>query len=124
MEDGSTIGVATVTLKFIFQLLDEQDWLTPFQVRSEIIDLYDLLGAAHEAIVALYSDHYSRLKIFNQFLLKTSLQAKMWTEVLQYRFNIQTNGTVALPDSLVIDMDKLRADNDFMERKEYNLMSK
>ena len=122
--DGAQKGVAVVTLKMAFQLLNEEDWQAQFQVRDEIQGYFETMGIVHEAISGIYSEYYSTLKLFNQYNKPTTVKDKMWIHILQYRTNIQTNGGIDAPDSVEINMDICRDDNDFLERKEYNLMSK
>lgn len=118
--DGSLKGVATVSFKVMCQHLNEHDWLLPFQVRGEVITFYDLLGMLHNSRLDLTSDHYSKLRLFNQFHVKTPINEMIWVEILQYRTNIQTNGAIEDPSGLVIEFEKLREDNDFIERNRLN----
>lgn len=124
-DDGAGIrGVVTLNVKLICQILTEEDWLIPMHARHEVYGFYDLLGQLHLVVQDLHTDNFSGLKLFNQYHINTPLKEMLWTEVLQYRCNIQTNGGLDHPDELVIDFDKARDDNDVLERKEYNLMNR
>ena len=123
-DDGSIRGVVTLSIKVICQILTEEDWLVPMQVRSEVVAYYELLAQIHSVVIALHSDNFSPLILFNQFHINTPIKEMLWTEILQYRCNIQTNGGLDNPDGLIISVDSVQDDNSFMERKEYNLMSR
>src|SRR5438046_2401811 len=125
LEDGSTKrGVANISLKCIFKLNNEGDWLAALAPRNELMGFFDILGIVHTAVNLLSSGSYSRLELYNQFHIKTKVEDMLWVNVLQYRCNVQTAGTLHEGDPLVIDVELLRSDNDFMERKEYNLMNR
>lgn len=123
-EDGSRRGVLTISIKIICKLLSEEDWYTPLGYRNEVLAYYEMLSQIHSVVETVHSDSLSDLKLFNQFHVKTPLKEKLWVQVLQYRCNIQTNGMVDNPDDIVISVDSLQNDNDYLERKEYNLMNK
>jgi hypothetical protein len=123
LEDGITKrGVVNISLKTIFKLNNEQDWLSPLSPRSELMGFFDVLGLVHNTINGLSGSSYTKLTLYNQFHIKRKIEEMLWVNVLQYRCNIQTDGIAPETPEPVIDFDLLKSDNDFMERKKYNLM--
>ena len=125
LEDGtSKRGVANISLKCIFKFTNEEEWQIPLGIRTELMEFFDVLGIIHSAVNNLSSENYSRLELYNQFHIKTKIEDMLWVTVLQYRCNVQTGGTLIPDTPVIIDSELLRSDNDFMERKEYNLMNR
>ena len=117
-------GVVNVNVKVIYKFKNETDIYSPLAVRGEAITFLELLADIHDAIKDVRSEFFSRLIRYNEFQITSKWQFLHWEHVMQYQCNILTEGKVSNPEVLNISYDAIRDENDFMNRKRFNLLSK
>ena len=117
-------GTAIVNVKVIFKLAVEADNYKAKNIRQEIKVYLEILADIHDKIDHVRFETFTKLQRFNQFQLKTKRPFLHWEHVMQYRCNFFTDGKVSDEETVSIDYESIRNDNDFMNRNRFNLLSK
>ena len=120
--DDLQIGAVTLNVKVIFQFQKEEELLR-LTSRTEVIANLEFLESIHQNITAITGSTFNKFRRFNQYHLNTNPKELLWIHVMQYQCNIQSDAGTPDP-ALDIDLDNLKNNNSFMERKKFNLIHK
>src|ERR1043165_570713 len=119
------IGVVCVSVKFAYQFKQESQILNGNATRQEVKDCLNTLFVVHNQINgATNGTSFSKLTRFNQYNVPTKPVNLIWTHVLQYQCNIQSDNNIANPTVLTIDYTDILNNNYFMDRKRFDLIHK
>ena len=120
---GIQIGLVNIGVKYVHHFTKENELMQGSVPRHEVKECLDTLQLIHDKLKDLTGPSFSQMKRFNQYYKKTHPKDLLWEIVMQYQCNIQSDGLLASPIT-VVDYNDIRNNNDFLERKEYNLMNK
>lgn len=118
------MGLVNLTVKYAHRFTSESEMMAGNTPRQEIKDCLQTLQLIHERLNKVSGSSFSALTRFNQYHRKTNPKDLLWVNVIQYQCNIQSNGKIDSPDVLITDFDDVRNNNDFLQRKKFNLLHK
>lgn len=119
------LGVVCVSVKFAYQFKQENQIINGSASRQEVKDYLNTLFVLHNQISgATNGTSFSKLTRFNQYHVRTKPNSMIWTHVLQYQCNIQSDNNIANPNVLTIDYNDILNNNTFMDRKRFDLIHK
>lgn len=115
-------GIVNISIKTVFKFMNEADNFIAIKIREEVIQYLELLTDIHTAMTGISGQTYSKFVRYNQYQLKTKPEYFHWIQVMEYQCLIQSNGNLDDPNNVTIDYNLIRDNNDYMERKKYNLI--
>ncbi|HRA60477.1 MAG TPA: hypothetical protein PLE27_04015 [Bacteroidia bacterium] len=121
--DDVQIGTVTLSVKVIFQFQKEDEMIAQSGPRNEVIENLEMLENINTIIAGITGDSFNKFRRFNQYHPETKSKELLWIHVLQYQCNIMSNGDAPDP-ALDLDVDNLKNNNSFLERRKYSLVNK
>lgn len=119
------MGVVCVSVKFAYQFKQENQIVNGSASRQEVKDCLNTIFVLHNLISgATNGTSFSKLTRFNQYHVHSNPSSLIWTHVIQYQCNIQSDNNIANPNTLTIDYVDILNNNYFMDRKRLDLIHK